>query len=602
MAHQALYRKYRPQLFAQIVGQNKVVDSLRTAVKQQKLSHCYLFFGSHGTGKTSTAKIFATAVNCLNVQNGEPCLRCEMCLLMANNSCLDFFEIDGASYNGVNEVREIKKQVATLPVHGQKKVYLIDEAHMLTNAAFNALLKTIEEPPAYIIFLFATTNRLKMPLTVLSRCQQYQFKAVSTGLINEQLKRIVQAEKITINREACHLIANLAHGSMRDALSLTDRCLLLAQHQTVATSDIEALCDVLPRAKLDVWWELLFAQETTALLNTVNSYENKVNFFWLLDTLLADAKQMFEYFLTKEQTYLTTVSSALAQQASKQVPQAKWAKMLALILKTYQASRTTRNLFLQFYLLTMHLQTLLAPKSVDQTARIGQKPNQRTRNGTLGSANNVSSAGISNKKSAGEKIALTAKKVGLTKQLVTFNNTTGFASLTSGMSAEGIYKEMRAVMPATKTFHVKEHFVFNLLVNFEQKTRCAYEQKYATFLHLTNVAAATQLWFLLKGKITAASANGFLFCCEDEAVVAYANEQLSKKATQAVIAQVWKNIYIVCISKADISKWKRAYQQLANEQRNAHQLYQLTCYDYFNDEPHAHFFAKAPLFTDYNVQ
>ena len=602
MAHQALYRKYRPQLFAQIVGQTSVVDSLRTAVKQQKLSHCYLFFGSHGTGKTSTAKIFASAVNCLNVQNGEPCLRCEMCLLMANNSCLDFLEIDGASYNGVNEVREIKKQVATLPVIGRKKVYLIDEAHMLTNAAFNALLKTIEEPPAYIIFLFATTNRFKMPLTVLSRCQQYQFKEVPKVVISEQLQRIAKSEQITISEEACHLITILAHGSMRDALSLTDRCLLLAQHQTVEASDIEALCDVLPRAKLDVWWTLLFAQETTKLLNTVNSYENKVNLVWLLDTILADAKQMFEYFLTKEKTYLTTVSYGLAQQASQQVPKASWQKMLALILETYQASSTTSNLFLQFYLLTMNLQMLFAPKSVLQTARIGKQQAEPTKSVAFRSKNNVAQQVISNNASVASKDQQTAKKLGATKQLVTFNKITSFTSLTSGMSSESIYTEMRATLPASKSFHVKAPFIFNLLVNFEQKARFAYEQKYATFLHLTNVEAATQLWFLLRGKITAASRNGFLFCCPDEAVVAYANEQLSKKTTQAVIAQVWGAIYIVCVSTADISKWKRAYQQLANEQRNAYQLYQLTCYDYFHDQSHAHFFAKARLFADYNVQ
>lgn len=602
MAHQALYRKYRPKLFAEIIGQTSVVDSLRTAVKQQKLSHCYLFFGSHGTGKTSTAKIFASAVNCLDVQNGEPCLRCEMCLLMANNSCLDFLEIDGASYNGVNEVREIKKQVATLPVIGQKKVYLIDEAHMLTNAAFNALLKTIEEPPEYIIFLFATTNRFKMPLTVLSRCQQYQFKEVPKVMISEQLQRIAKKEKITISEEACHLIASLAHGSMRDALSLTDRCLLIAQHQTVETSAIEALCDVLPRAKLDEWWELLFAQHTTQLLNTVNSYANKVNFFWLLDTLLADAKQMFEYFLTKEKAYLTTVSYNLAQQVSKQLTQETWQKMLALILETYQASKTTSNLFWQFYLLTMNLQTLFATKSVVQTARVSKKQDEPTESVAFGSENNVARQAINNKESVSGKDQQTANKVSATKQLVSFNKTTSFASLTSGMSAEGIYKEMRAVMPATKSFHVKEQFIFNLLVNFEQKARCAYEQKYEAFLHLANVEAATQLWFLLSGKITAASTNGFLFCCPDEAVVAYANEQLSKKVTQAVIAQVWSDIYIVCVSAADISKWKRAYQQLANEHRNAHQSYQLTCYDYFHDQPHAHFFAKAPLFVYYKVQ
>ena len=220
MSYQALYRKYRPKCFEDVIGQDHIINTLASQIKANKVVHAYLFCGSRGTGKTSTAKIFAKAINCTNSVNGSPCGKCEVCTNSASD--IDIVEIDAASNNRVDEIRELRENVKFMPTFGKYKIYIIDEVHMLTDSAYNALLKTLEEPPQHIVFILATTEPHKLPATILSRCVRFDFELVSANELTNHLKNILKKEGISYEEEALKVIANAGEGSVRDTLSIAD--------------------------------------------------------------------------------------------------------------------------------------------------------------------------------------------------------------------------------------------------------------------------------------------------------------------------------------------------------------------------------------------
>ena len=224
MGYTALYRKFRPIKFDELVGQEHITQTLKNQIMSDRVGHAYLFNGGRGTGKTSIAKILARAVNCLNLQNGEPCNECEICKAALEGSLTDIVEMDAASNNSVEDVRDIREAVNFLPTKAKYRVYIIDEVHMLSTGAFNALLKTLEEPPKHVKFFLATKKKKKIPATILSRCQRFDFKRISNEDIIKRLKIVCEESKIEISEEALNLIATLAEGGMRDALSILERC------------------------------------------------------------------------------------------------------------------------------------------------------------------------------------------------------------------------------------------------------------------------------------------------------------------------------------------------------------------------------------------
>lgn len=240
MSYQALYRKWRPVTFDEVKGQDAIITTLKNQIKTDRIGHAYLFCGTRGTGKTSIAKIFARAVNCKNAKelDGNPCNQCEICKSILNNSSMNIFEIDAASNNGVDNIRDIKEQVEYPPTEGRYKVFIIDEVHMLSTSAFNALLKTLEEPPQYVIFILATTDPQKIPQTILSRCQQYDFRRMTTEITSERLKELITAEELKIDERAVNFIARAGDGSMRDALSLLDKCLAYNTGEELSYKDV----------------------------------------------------------------------------------------------------------------------------------------------------------------------------------------------------------------------------------------------------------------------------------------------------------------------------------------------------------------------------
>ncbi len=225
MSYTALYRKFRPATFEDVKGQDHIVTTLKNQIKAERTSHAYLFCGTRGTGKTTIAKIFAKAVNCENRTDGSPCGECAICKAIAAGASMNVIEIDAASNNGVDSIREIVDEVAYSPAEGRYKVYIIDEVHMLSIGAFNALLKTLEEPPSYVIFILATTEVHKIPITIMSRCQRYDFKRITIDTIAERIRELMEQEQVQVEDKAIRYIAKVADGSMRDALSLLDQCI-----------------------------------------------------------------------------------------------------------------------------------------------------------------------------------------------------------------------------------------------------------------------------------------------------------------------------------------------------------------------------------------
>lgn len=268
--YQALYRKYRSQTFSQLVGQEVVAKTLKQAVEQEKISHAYLFSGPRGTGKTSVAKIFAKAMNCPNQVDGEPCNNCYICQAVTEGSLEDVIEMDAASNNGVDEIREIRDKSTYAPSLARYKVYIIDEVHMLSTGAFNALLKTLEEPTQNVVFILATTELHKIPATILSRVQRFEFKSIKTQDIKEHIQTILQKENISSEPEAVEIIARRAEGGMRDALSILDQALSLTQGNALTTAISEEITGTISLSALDDYVAALSQQDVPKALDSLN--------------------------------------------------------------------------------------------------------------------------------------------------------------------------------------------------------------------------------------------------------------------------------------------------------------------------------------------
>lgn len=294
MSYTALYRKFRPDSFLDVKGQEHIVTTLKNQIMAGRIGHAYLFCGTRGTGKTTIAKLLAKVVNCEHPVDGNPCNECRMCRAIAAGTSMNVIEIDAASNNGVDNVREIVEEVRYSPTEGRYKVYIIDEVHMLSTGAFNALLKTIEEPPAYVIFILATTEVHKIPVTILSRCQRYDFRRITIDTIAERLSELMQAEKVETEDKALRYIARVADGSLRDALSLLDQCISFYLGKKLTYDNV---LEVLGAVDTQVFTEMLTRikrQEVSGCIRLLEDIESSgrelgqfiIDFIWYLRNLL----------------------------------------------------------------------------------------------------------------------------------------------------------------------------------------------------------------------------------------------------------------------------------------------------------------------------
>ena len=322
MGYTALYRAFRPKTFTEVVGQNHIKATLKNQIKSGRVGHAYLLNGTRGTGKTSIAKILARAVNCEKTQDGEPCNECEICKAILDGSLTDVVEMDAASNNSVEDIREIRNEVNFLPTRAKYRVYIIDEVHMLSTGAFNALLKTLEEPPAHVKFILATTEPQKLPATILSRCQRFDFKKISSDNIVKRLKLVCEQSNVNVNEDALNLIAVLSEGAMRDALSILERCI----QDGDTDIGIEKIKELVGIPKLTYVYNIIDAivdnnvEKAIEVIDIViNEGKDLTNFLWEMikytkDTLVTKVGKKLEIYNEKELEEI----NGLAEKTSKE--------------------------------------------------------------------------------------------------------------------------------------------------------------------------------------------------------------------------------------------------------------------------------------------
>ncbi len=329
MSYTALYRKFRPTEFSDVKGQDHIVTTLKNQILSDRIGHAYLFCGTRGTGKTTIAKIFAKAVNCEHPVDGNPCGECASCRAIGSGASMNVIEIDAASNNGVDNIREIREEVAYSPAEGKYKVYIIDEVHMLSIGAFNALLKTLEEPPSYVIFLLATTEVHKIPITILSRCQRYDFRRITTETITDRLRDLMRQEQVEVEERALTYIAKAGDGSMRDALSLLDQCIAFYLGQKLT---YDRVLEVLGAVDVEVFgsfFRRICARDLTGIIEELEQIilqgrelsQFVVDFIWYLRNLLMlksdpGMEEMLDVSsehlaLMKEETELTDLNTLM---------------------------------------------------------------------------------------------------------------------------------------------------------------------------------------------------------------------------------------------------------------------------------------------------
>lgn len=303
--YQALYRKYRPQTFDDVVGQDVIVKTLKNAIKNHKNGHAYLFFGPRGTGKTTISKIFARAVNCTDSKDGNPCGKCDNCKKSIEKECVDIIEMDAASNNGVEEIRELRNKISLVPAELTYKVYIIDEVHMLSTGAFNALLKTLEEPPEHAIFILATTNQQKIPETIISRCQCFSFKRISNDEIVNNLKKICKSEKIKVENEVLEEIALSSDGGMRDSIGSLDK-LSSYNSDKITYDDYIEINELLRKSELKVFCDSIYSSDIKKVLEIINNINNSgKNLIQVLSQIMCYLRDnIVNYYLDKKNSDL----------------------------------------------------------------------------------------------------------------------------------------------------------------------------------------------------------------------------------------------------------------------------------------------------------
>ncbi|MBQ0008974.1 MAG: DNA polymerase III subunit gamma/tau [Firmicutes bacterium] len=376
MAYKALYRTYRPQTFEEVAGQKHIIRTLRNALATNKIAHAYLFCGPRGTGKTTMAKLFAKALNC-EEGIGHQCNKCSNCLEVIEGSHPDVIEIDAASNNGVEQVRDLIDKVNYLPLKGKYKVYIIDEVHMMTTNAFNALLKTLEEPPAHVIFILATTEPHNIIPTILSRCQRYDFTKVSDGDIEERMMTILEKEGVQYDKEAIRAIISLADGGMRDALSILDQ-ILAYSNNTLSVDDVYSIFGLLSTKEKVNLLKDINSGEVTRTLGKVKSFtEAGIDIKRLTEDLLEILKDVLIYKKTQDENELTKLSEQDASALADAISLHKIHEMIGAFLKLQLDFKTASNIKTMFEIALLKLLTSEEIKEVKPIQKqVGAQPAQ----------------------------------------------------------------------------------------------------------------------------------------------------------------------------------------------------------------------------------
>ena len=366
--YQALYRKYRPKTFEDVVGQKVIIKTLENSIANDRISHAYLFTGPRGTGKTSIAKIFSKVINCHDKQNFTPCNKCVSCTQTQN---IDIIEMDAASNNGVDEIREIRDKVNLVPSFGKYKVYIVDEVHMLSNQAFNALLKTLEEPPSHVIFILATTEPHKIPETILSRCQRYDFKKISENDIFERIKYICKEEKIEIEDEAIKLISKVSDGGLRDSISLLDQLIAYTEDK-ITVSDVNDVYGVISKEEICDLLIQIYDSNLNISFDSLNKLdENGKNLSKIVEQIIEFIKNTLIYL--NDSNYFEKEEKKLYSKLVDIIEEKKLYDTIEILLDVLKSSKNTNNVKL---LLELAIIKLNNNKTIDSKEIIKESINK----------------------------------------------------------------------------------------------------------------------------------------------------------------------------------------------------------------------------------
>lgn len=518
--YQALYRKYRPQTLEEVGGQDTIVKIINNSIKNNKISHAYLFAGPRGTGKTSIAKIFAKMVNCEQLEDGKPCGKCVSCM-QKNNS--DTIEIDAASNNGVDEIRELRNNVNLVPSYGKYKVYIIDEVHMLTTGAFNALLKTLEEPPAHIIFILATTDPHKIPETILSRCQRLDFKKISEKSIVNRLKTIATQENIEIEENALIEIARLSDGGMRDSIGMLDQAVAYSSDK-ITSKDIHDINGTLTVENLKNLINVIITRKIKEIFEILDKYnEDGKNFVKLTEEIITFMRNILLYKNAKEYFCTINNNTDIYEEISSEIKTAEILNYIEILNSTILEMKTTNNPKL---LLELAIIKMINEEKEEKVKTVLLEPKKTVEK-------TPSTISINENK---EKETIPINKEEITQNNKIVENIQEEKHIeTNKMSEEGKQKLEK----------IKNIRINNTLAEFDKKHMQELKPKIELFTeHLLNTEIGPYVSIILDGTLKAASNKNLIFVYKNERTSNLFNENIInvEKTIEKVLNSVYKVI------------------------------------------------------------
>lgn len=550
MAYKALYRKYRSKTFDELVGQEHITETLKNAIRENRLAHAYLFTGPRGTGKTSTAKLLAMALNCESSDN-KPCGACESCIAIQEGSYPDVIEIDAASNNGVDEVRELIDKVKYSPIKGQFKLYIIDEVHMMSTGAFNALLKTLEEPPTHVIFVLATTEPQKILSTIISRCQRFDFSRISQPIMIERMKNILNEESVVYEESAIDLIAKLAKGGMRDALSILDQCLAYTG-DNLTLNDVTKVYGLATTEEKVQLLNHFIDQDVSYVMNIIDEYDSKgYDIKGITDDMIDLIKDVIIYQSTKDSSLIHQLSLDELTQI-KAVTEEKLFQIIDILTEAIQKYKLSHDSRLYFELACLKIITLF---------QLGTNTEVKS-NKVLKS----DSKDITSNEPIQQTTPLDQEKISLLDLEKTLNE--------AKLEKQQVYEPTETIdsIEVIQNIEIEDTIIehkeiMNILVQARKENLQEVQEKWNLIKrYMSNLNMARAASILGQGEPVAAAKNAILIQFEFESSSKVLNAPSNNRSIQSLLVEVFgEEKRFIGISKEEWQEYRQQYIQLRKQ-------------------------------------